>query len=137
MIRLIPTANRRFRFAKCNPSNNFVSIYTYDGQDRPWGPPSLLHNGYRVSFPGVKRPGRGVNKPPPSSAKVKERVELYPYSQQFHQTSEYEAMLSLANSGNQIQNPVRPQRNTILIFTFRKTSDLHYPGLTFILLAAT
>jgi hypothetical protein len=46
----------------------------------PWGPPSLLHNGYRVSFPGVKRPGRGVNHPPPSSAEVKERVELYLYS---------------------------------------------------------
>ena len=28
------------------------------------------------SFPGVKRPGRGVNQPP-SSAEVKERVELY------------------------------------------------------------
>ena len=33
-----------------------------------------------VSFPGVKRPGRGVDHPPPSSAKVKERVELYHYS---------------------------------------------------------
>jgi hypothetical protein len=32
------------------------------------------------SFPGVKRPGRGVDHPPPSSAKVKERVELYLYS---------------------------------------------------------
>jgi hypothetical protein len=32
------------------------------------------------SFPGVKRPGGGVNHPPPSSAKVKERVELYLYS---------------------------------------------------------
>jgi len=31
------------------------------------------------SFPGVKRPGRGVDRPPPSSAKVKERVELYLY----------------------------------------------------------
>ena len=28
------------------------------------------------SFPGVKRPGRGVDHPPISSAKVKERVEL-------------------------------------------------------------
>jgi len=28
--------------------------------DRPWGPPSLLYNGYRLSFPGVKRPKRGV-----------------------------------------------------------------------------
>jgi hypothetical protein len=35
--------------------------------DRPWGPPSLLYNGYRVFFPGVKRPGRGV----------KEIVDLY------------------------------------------------------------
>jgi hypothetical protein len=33
-----------------------------------------------VSFPGVKRPGRGVDHPPPSSAKVKGRVELYLYS---------------------------------------------------------
>jgi hypothetical protein len=33
-----------------------------------------------VSFLGVKRPGRGVNPPPPSSAEVKERVELYLYS---------------------------------------------------------
>ena len=32
------------------------------------------------SFPGVKRPGRGVDHPPPSSVEVKERVELYLYS---------------------------------------------------------
>ena len=32
------------------------------------------------SFPGVKRQGRGVDHPPPSSAEVKERVELYLYS---------------------------------------------------------
>jgi hypothetical protein len=32
------------------------------------------------SFPGVKRPGRGVDHPPPSRAEVKERVELYLYS---------------------------------------------------------
>ena len=30
-----------------------------------------------MSFPGVKRPGRSVDHPPPSSAEVKERVELY------------------------------------------------------------
>ena len=30
--------------------------------DRPWGPPSLLYNGYRV-FPGVKS-GRGVTLTP-------------------------------------------------------------------------
>ena len=32
------------------------------------------------SFPGVKRPRRDVNHPPPSSAEVKETVELYVYS---------------------------------------------------------
>ena len=36
------------------------------GPHRPWGPPNLLHNGYRVSFPGVKR---GVDHPIPSGAK--------------------------------------------------------------------
>jgi hypothetical protein len=39
--------------------------------DRPWGLPTLVHNGYRISFPGVKCQGRDVS---PSSAKVKERV---------------------------------------------------------------
>ena len=39
--------------------------------------PCLLYNGHRVSFLGVKRPGRGVDHPPPSSAEVKERVDLY------------------------------------------------------------
>jgi hypothetical protein len=32
------------------------------------------------SFPGVKRPGRVVDHPPPSSVEVKERIELYIYS---------------------------------------------------------
>jgi len=32
------------------------------------------------SFPGVKQLGRGIDHPPLSSAKVKERVELYLYS---------------------------------------------------------
>jgi hypothetical protein len=32
------------------------------------------------SFPGVKKPGRGVDHPLPPSAEVKERVELYLYS---------------------------------------------------------
>ena len=48
--------------------------------DRPWSPPSLLYNVYWVSFPGVKRPGRGVDHPLPFSAGVKERVQLYLYS---------------------------------------------------------
>jgi len=31
------------------------------------------------SFPGVKRPGRGFDHPLPTSAEVKEGVDLYPY----------------------------------------------------------
>jgi len=38
--------------------------------DWPWGPPSLLYNGYRI-FPGGKeRPGRDADSSPPSSAVV-------------------------------------------------------------------
>ena len=44
------------------------------------GPSSLVYNGYRVSFPEVKGLGRGVTHPPPCSAEVKDRVELYLYS---------------------------------------------------------
>jgi hypothetical protein len=48
--------------------------------DRPWGPPSLLYNGYRV-FPGGKvRRGRDADPSNPSSAEVKNRVELYLHS---------------------------------------------------------
>jgi hypothetical protein len=47
--------------------------------DRPWGPPSLLYNAYRV-FPGRKAAGAWPDHPPPSTAEVKERVEQYLYS---------------------------------------------------------
>jgi len=48
-------------------------------QDRPWGPLSLLYNGYRV-FPGGKvQPGRNADTSPPSTAEVKNRLELYLY----------------------------------------------------------
>jgi hypothetical protein len=41
--------------------------------------PSFLHNGYRILH-GLKWSGRGVDHPSSSSAGVKGRVKLYPYS---------------------------------------------------------
>ena len=50
------------------------------GPAQPWGPLSLLYNGYRV-FPGGKlQPGRDADPSPPSSAEVKNRVDLNLYS---------------------------------------------------------
>jgi hypothetical protein len=42
--------------------------------EEPWGPTSLLYNGYQFSFPEVKRLECGTGYPPPSSAQVEERV---------------------------------------------------------------
>jgi hypothetical protein len=40
--------------------------------DRLWGPPNLLYNGYRGSFPrGKARPGRDADHSPPSNAEAK------------------------------------------------------------------
>ena len=40
--------------------------------DLPWGPPSLLYNGYQVFSGGKERPGRVADHSPPSSAAVME-----------------------------------------------------------------
>ena len=50
----------------------------YPHPDWPWGPPSLLYNGYWVSFPGVKPPVRGFDHPPhlaPRLKKVETKVK--------------------------------------------------------------
>ena len=39
--------------------------------DRPWGPPSLMYNGYRIFPSGKERWGRDADPSPPSSAVVK------------------------------------------------------------------
>jgi len=46
-------------------------------QTGPEAHSAFLHNRYRVSFLGAKRPGRGVNRPPLSSAEINESIELY------------------------------------------------------------
>jgi len=40
--------------------------------DRPWGPPSLLYNGYQVFAGGKVRPGHAADHLPASSAMVME-----------------------------------------------------------------
>ena len=48
--------------------------------DRPWEPPNLLYNGYRVFPGGRKRPGVTLNPHPLLVPRSKSRVELYLYS---------------------------------------------------------
>jgi hypothetical protein len=54
---------------------NFVSIFFIIFKAHP-----ASYTMVSGSLPGVKRPRRGVDHPPPSSAEVKERVDLYLYS---------------------------------------------------------
>ena len=44
--------------------------------DQPWGPPSLLYSGYRVSFLGVKQPGHGSDLPPPVVPRLRKEVAV-------------------------------------------------------------
>jgi len=66
--------SRGWKIGGSNPDGGEIFLTR---PDRCWGPPSLLCHGYWVCFPGVKRPRRGVDQPPPASAEVKERVDLY------------------------------------------------------------
>jgi len=71
----------------CGPDSSvgIVTDYRLDGQDRipvgmrfsacpdqPWGPPSLLYNGYWVFSGGKVRPGCAADHSPPSSVAVME-----------------------------------------------------------------
>ena len=49
-------------------------------QTGPGAHPAYYKIGTGYLSRGLRRPGRGVNHPPPSSAEVKERVELYFYN---------------------------------------------------------
>ena len=51
-----------------NPGGTTFSAHP----DQPWGPHSLLYNGYRVFPRGKVRPGRAADHSPPSSAVVME-----------------------------------------------------------------
>jgi len=48
--------------------------------DWPWGPPSLLHKGYQVLFPGIKQPGHSADHSLPTSTEVNKILAVYLYS---------------------------------------------------------
>jgi len=57
-----------------------LKVFQHFGTNRYYGAPhssDILKSG---AFPRVKRPGHGFHHPPPSSAEVKEKVELCIYS---------------------------------------------------------
>jgi hypothetical protein len=75
-------------WGSCGPGSSvgIVTDYRLDGAgiksqwgarfsahlDWPWGPPSLLYNGYRVFPRGKVQPGHASEHIPPSSAEVME-----------------------------------------------------------------
>jgi hypothetical protein len=72
---------RRSGFWGSNPGGSWEFFSSLPRPERLWGPPSLLSNGYHGIFPwGVRRSGRDADHSPPSSAEVKEWVELYLHS---------------------------------------------------------
>jgi hypothetical protein len=62
----------------CYLGKMVTNVWPYSGsvQTGPGAHPAFYTMG-TGSFPGVKRPGRGVGHPPPLSAEVEERVGLY------------------------------------------------------------
>ena len=60
------------RVAETVPGSNPGGMRFSARSDRPWGPPSLLCNGYWVFSGGKVRPGRAADQSPPSSAVVME-----------------------------------------------------------------
>jgi len=74
---MLPYADRDLlRTGRSGDRNPVGARYSAPVQTGPEALPAYCTMG-TGSFPGVKRPGRGVDHPPPSSAEVKERVELY------------------------------------------------------------
>ena len=54
------------------PGSNPGGDKIFSRPDRPWGPPSLLYNGYRFFPGGEVRPGRAADHSPSPSAAVME-----------------------------------------------------------------
>ena len=62
----------KHRVQENTKKNPGVGEIFFTRPDRPWGPPGLLYDGYRVCFPGLKLLGLGANHPFTSSAEVEQ-----------------------------------------------------------------
>ena len=75
----------KFNLRSASPAKSWTVRVSNPGEDeifrnhpdRSWGPSSLLYNGYRVFYLVMKRPGRDIDHLPPSTAEVKERLDLH------------------------------------------------------------
>ena len=79
---MYPTSdNTRGKYCRLGPGieSRWGARFSAPVQTGPGAPPSLLYNGYRV-FPEGKAAGAWRWPSTPSSAEVKERIELYLYS---------------------------------------------------------
>jgi hypothetical protein len=77
------------------------------------------------SFPGIKRPGRGVDHPPPTSAEIKERVELYLYSPLWAFMACYRVIFTFYNSSAiPLHVHMFPAKTKIFITSL---DDIFYP----------
>jgi hypothetical protein len=59
-----------------NPGVGKGFYFLHTQSERHRSPPSLLYSRYQLSFPAVKRPGRGVDQISASNTEVKEKEEL-------------------------------------------------------------
>ena len=78
----VPSSHRTFsRRADVNEHRIYVTGVNFEPQLNLHNYRYLVSHSQKTmgtgSFRGVKRPGRGVDHPPPSSADVKERVRVY------------------------------------------------------------
>jgi hypothetical protein len=76
---LSTTCVTRYELGDPAIESRWEEIFLHPSTSDP-GPNQPSLQGVPVHFRRIKRPGRGVDHPPPSSAEANERVELYLYS---------------------------------------------------------
>jgi hypothetical protein len=82
MLSLCHTAARSYLLGAGQSGDRVLVVAKFSApvQIAPGAQPASSTMGTESFIPGVKRPGRGFNHLPPSSAEVNEKAELYVYS---------------------------------------------------------